>query len=140
VEVKFASIPICNIRRKLMASLKELLDKLDEVLDAFTSRIGVERTVIIASGGTVSEAVDLGGHFAYLQVEVPAIDSAQLELQVSDRIDGTYQDFGQNALTDTSIGAYSDTWILGGWRYIKIKASAAQDTGVRVFKVRGITY
>ena len=102
--------------------------------------IGDWEQTTIASGGTVSNAVDLGGHFAYLQIIIPTIDSAQLELQVSDPDSGAFQDFGQDALTTTGTGAYSDTWVLGGWRVIKVKASAAQSTAAVTFKVRGITY
>ena len=101
-------------------------------------REGERKTATIAAGDTVSDAVDIGNRFAYLLIKIPTITSAQLELQVSDG-DGTYQDFGQNALTLLGTGAYSDTWVLGGWRYIKIKSSVAQVSAV-IFRVRGVTY
>lgn len=94
----------------------------------------------MAKAGTTSEVVDLGNNYAYLQVVIPTIDSAQLELQVSDSETGTFQDLGQDATTTAGTGAFNDTWVLGGWRYIKIKASAAQSTTARYFKVRGVTY
>jgi len=55
--------------------------------------------VTIAKSGTTSPAVDLGANFTYLQVVVPTIDSAALELQAALDIGGTYQDLGQDATT-----------------------------------------
>jgi len=121
-------------------SLEDIEERLKEILDARAFRVGEEKIVTMAKDGTVSEAVDLGGHFAYLQIVIPTIDSAQLELQVSMALGGTYQDFGQDALTVLGTGAFNDTCNLGGWRYIQIKASAAQTTATVVFSVRGITY
>ena len=102
------------------------------------ARVGEWKTVIIAASGTISSVADLGGNFAYLQVVIPTITSAQLELQVQGG-DNTYQDFGQNALTEVGTGAFNDTWVLGGWQFIKIKSSAAQTSAV-TFSVRGVTY
>ncbi len=101
--------------------------------------VGQWKKVTIAKSGTVSAPVDLEVPYAYLQVEIPTIDSAALELQVG-RGGQTYQDLGQDALTTASTGAFNDTWVLGGWQHIKIKASAAQSTAERVFWVRGVTY
>jgi len=118
-------------------SLEDIERKLTEILAA---KAGEWKTASIIKGGTTSEAIDLGGNFAYLQVVIPTIDSAQLELQVGETLGGLFQDLGQDALTVAGTGAFNDTWNLGGWRYIKIKASAAQTTADRVFKVRGVTY
>ena len=118
-------------------SLEDIEQKLGEILAA---KAGAWKTASIIKGGTISDAIDLGGNFAYLQVVVPTIDSAQLELQVGETLGGPFQDFGQNALTVAGTGAFSDTWVLGGWRFIKIKASAAQSTADRAFRVRGVTY
>jgi len=103
-------------------------------------KLGELVTTKIASAGTVSGVADLGGHYAYLQIIIPTIDPAQLELQVGTAPTGTFQDFGQDALSQLGTGGYSDTWVLGGWRYIKIKASAAQSSGDVMFKLRGVTY
>lgn len=120
-------------------SLEAIIEKLDELLAARASQAGAWHDLQIAASGTVSSAADLGEHFAYLQVIIPTITSAQLELQVSEDLNGTYQDLGQNALTNKGTGAYSDTWLLSGWRFVKIKSSVAQTSAV-VFRVRGITY
>jgi len=120
-------------------SIEDIERKLDKII-ASSAKTGAWKDITIAKDGTISETLDIGGSFAYLQVVVPTIDSAQLELQASVELDGTYQDVGQDALTVAGTGGFSDTWHLGGWRYIKVKASAAQTTSGRTFKVRGITY
>lgn len=101
------------------------------------SEVGEIKIAQIAKTGTSSQAVDLGGYYPYLQVVIPTIDSATLKVQVSELIDGTYQDLGPSVTAAASTGAYSDTWTLGGWRYIKIVAGAAQNTGEVKIKVRG---
>ncbi len=119
--------------------LKDILNKLIDLWNDRHYRIGEWASLHIAASGTLTGAVDLGGHFAYLQVVLPTITSAQLELQVSKEFDGTYQDLGQDALTAGSTGAFNDTWLLGGWRFIKVKSSVAQ-TAAELIEVRGITY
>ena len=122
------------------ANFETLEETLQDILALVAAvRIGGEKGAVIAASGTVSGAVDLGGYYAYLQIEIPTITSASLELQVSDSLGGTYQDFGQDALTTAGTGAYNATWNLGGWRYIKIKSSVAQTNAV-TFRVRGVTY
>ncbi len=101
------------------------------------SEVGEIKIAEIAKTGTSSGAVDLGGYYPYLQVVIPTIDSATLKVQVSELIDGTYQDLGASVTAAASTGAYSDTWELGGWRFIKIVAGAAQNTAECKFKVRG---
>ena len=101
------------------------------------SEVSEVKIAYIAKAGTSSQAVDLGGYYPYLQVAIPTIDSATLKIQVSELIDGTYQDLGASITAAASTGAYSDTWKLGGWRYIKIVAGAAQTTAEVKIKVRG---
>ena len=121
-------------------SLEDIEKKLDKLLDARIGKASEWKHITIAKDATVSEALDLGGHYSYLQVIIPTIDSASLELQGSESTSGTYQDIGQDVVTTAGTGAFQDTWNLGGWQYIKIKASAAQATAPRSFKVRGITF
>ncbi len=94
-------------------------------------------TAEIQKTGTSTGAIDLGDYYPYLQVVIPTIDTATLKVQVSELIDGTYQDLGPAVTAAASTGAYSDTWTLGGWRYIKIVAGAAQNTAEVKIKVRG---
>jgi hypothetical protein len=80
--------------------------------------------------------VDLGRDYDYMQIVIPTIDSAQVSVQVAEKSGGTYQDLGDSVTTDTTTGGYSTVFKIGGWRWIKIKTSAAQ-TADRTFRVRG---
>jgi len=122
-----------------MASLADVLESIETLTKYLLGKLGGIKTISIAASGTTSKAADLGGNFQYLHIEIPTITSAQLSLQVSHAIGGTYQDYGESVLTQAGTGAYNDTWKLGGWRYIKIKSSDAQISTV-IFKLRGITY
>jgi len=103
--------------------------------------VGEWKAADIAASGTATSFIDLGGNFDSLQIVIPTITSAQIYLTVSEFSDGTYQTLcpGTSGYTDTTTGAYNDTWELYGWRYIKINVSAAQSGGARKFKVRGLT-
>jgi hypothetical protein len=101
------------------------------------SEVSNVKIAAIAKAGTTSNVVDLEDYYPYLHVVIPTIDTATLKVQVSELIDGTYQDLGASVTAASSTGAYSDTWTLGGWRYIKIVAGAAQNTGEVKIKVRG---
>lgn len=101
--------------------------------------VGVWKTATIAKAGTTSNTVDLEGNFAYVQVVIPTIDAATLKLQVG--AEGQkFQDLGQSVTTVSGTGAFNDTWVLAGWQFIKIVASAAQNTADVPIRVRGVTY
>jgi len=101
--------------------------------------VGAWKHGTIAKDGTASSVIDMEGNYAYLQVEVPTIDAATLKLQGA--AEGqTFRDLGQSVTTVSGTGAFNDTWILGGWQFIKIVASAAQTTANVTFRVRGVTY
>ncbi len=100
--------------------------------------IWFQATIVL--GGTTSTIVNLGGMYKYLKVIIPTIDSATLKLQVSDTEGGTFRDLGASVTTATTTGAYSDTWNLAGWRYVRIVASAAQTTVAVTFSVQGVTF
>jgi hypothetical protein len=93
----------------------------------------------IAASGTTSNAVDLGDYFQHLQVIIPSLTATTLAVHVSDTFGGTYQSLGDGVTTQSTDGGYSDTWILGGWRFVKIVAGTAQSAAVTI-KARGITY
>ncbi|MBW2672496.1 MAG: hypothetical protein JRD89_03650 [Deltaproteobacteria bacterium] len=92
----------------------------------------------IAASGTTSNAVDLGDHYENLQVILPSLTSTTLQLQVSETLSGTYQAFGNGVTTETTTGSYSDTWTLGGWRFVKIVAGTTQTSEV-IIRGRGVT-
>jgi len=99
---------------------------------------GEEIAVTIASGGTKSSAVDLGLNADYMNIVIPTVDSCTINLEVSTDSAGTFQNLGSNITTETTPGAYTTTFRLGGWRHIKIETSAAQTSGAVIFYVRGI--
>lgn len=104
-----------------------------------SAAVGSWKTATIAKAGTASSVVDLEGIYAYLQVVIPTIDAATLKLQGSSDGQG-FQDIGQSVTTVSGTGAFNDTWVLGGWQFIKIVASAAQDTAQVTIRVCGVTY
>lgn len=100
------------------------------------SLYGAWKTATIASAGTASAEVDLGNNFEYLNVILPTLTSGTVKVQVSDVSGGTFQDLGSSVTTSTTTGAYSTTFKLGGYQFVKIVSSAAQGAE-RSIKVRG---
>jgi len=94
----------------------------------------------IAINGTSTGEIDLGRNFDFIELQIPTLVSGTLKLQVSRTSGGTFQDLGLSNLTDATTGAYSDTWKLGGWQFIKIVSSATQTVTARTFYVRGMKY
>ena len=95
--------------------------------------------VEIIKGGAASSIVDLGGHYRYMLVTIPLIDTATLKLQVSLTQGGTYADLS-TATTASGAGSFNTAFNIYGWRYIKIVSSATQSTGACVFNVQGVTF
>ena len=95
-------------------------------------------SVIIADEGTESEIADLAG-FAVLGLLIPTIDAASLTFQVSNLSTGTFYTVKAKDLAVLTIasgtGALAiDSTVLDGlkgYRFVKIKASAAQNGGPR---------
>ena len=94
-------------------------------------------TATIAVDGTLSSAVNLGKDYEHINVDIPTVVSGTLQITVCRTVDGTYKDLGASVKTGVTTGNYNDTWILGGWQFIKIESSATQTTTERVFYVRG---
>ena len=90
----------------------------------------------IASGGTSTGPIDLGGDYEFLCIQLPALTSGTLKLQAADAFEGTYQDMGANVVAAATTGSYNDVWNLGGWRYVKVVSGAAQGAE-RILNVRG---
>lgn len=97
------------------------------------------KKVSIDKGGTTSSIVDLGDHYRYMLVTLPALDTATLKLQVSLTHGGTYQDLSTTT-TASGDGSYNTTFNLLGWRYVRIVASATQSSSRREFDVQGVTF
>ena len=91
----------------------------------------------IFKGGTSTGAIDLGDNFMYLNVVIPTLDSATVKVTVSEAINGTYYNLDA-VTTATGTHNYATTFKLGGYRYIKLVASAAQTTAAIDCRVRGL--
>jgi len=108
---------------------------------------GEWKDATIAKDGTTSSEVDLGRQYETVLVVIPTIDTAQVTIQVAEKSGGTFQevyvsdpaDGGDNKLISAS-GTGGTTWVvpIGGFQYIKVKASAAQSTAARTFRVCGV--
>lgn len=94
-------------------------------------------TANIAKAGTTSNTVDLGDSFMYMRVIIPTLDTCTVKVQVAERSTSTYYDL--DAVT-TAAGThnYATTFLLGGYRFIKIVASAAQSTAAISIKCSGL--
>jgi len=94
-------------------------------------------TGTIASGGTSTDAINLGKDYEFIQVILPTLTAGTLKVQVSATFGGTYQDLGSGITTASTTGAYSDVWKIGGYQFIKIVSSGEQ-AGARSISVRGM--
>ena len=98
-------------------------------------------SAVIALNGTVSAAANLGRDYEYVQIIIPAQDSATIGLQVGTDPTGTmtltYQTLGigSNATAATT-GSVTTTLELGGFQYVKVVSSATQ-TAARTYYLRG---
>jgi len=96
-------------------------------------------TVTVAQNGTKSSEVNLGKDYDYLEIQIPALDTCSMNLEVSMTSGGTFQNL--SGVTEAvATGAYDDVWYLGGWQFIKLECSAAQTSAKRTFYVRGMRY
>ena len=96
----------------------------------------------VAASDTTSDAINLGMDYEYVNIIIPELDSATIVLQVG--VDPTnsgtisYQTLGVgDTATAATTGERTTTLELGGFQYIKIVCSVAQDGGARTFYVRG---
>ena len=111
------------------------------VLDVSATRVSGWKTVTIdvSEDDDLSGAVDLGEHYRYLAVVIPALTSARVGVHVASALAGTYVALGNGAAaqTDQTTGGYATVFDIGGWRYVKVSASVAQ-ADAREFAVQGV--
>ena len=91
----------------------------------------------IMKGGTSTGAIDLGDNFMYLNVVIPTLDAATVKVTVSESINGTYYTL-DSVTTASGTHNYATTLKCGGYRFIKLVASAAQSTTARQIRLRGL--
>lgn len=97
-------------------------------------------TGVIAQTETTSAQIDLEG-FAVTGLFIPAIDSANITFEAAPASGGTFQaikDADGNAITITAgTGNFAvgcdDMAFIDGYRFVKVVASAAQNTAERTF-------
>ena len=98
---------------------------------------GEWQTAHIVKGGTSTNAIDLGADFMYMKVIIPTLDAATVKVQVAESTADTF--YNLDAVTTASgTHNYATTFKLGGYRYIKLVASAAQTTAAIDFRVCGL--
>ncbi len=93
-------------------------------------------TANIIKAGTTSSTVDLGDSFMYMRVIIPTLDTCTVKVQAAETATSTYYDL-QNGATEAGTHNYFTTFVLGGARYIKFVASAAQSTTAISIKCSG---
>jgi len=102
--------------------------------------------ITIATSTTLSAAVDLGRVYDTLLVVIPTITAASISVRVSESLAGTYQNLYITSTNDadddqpiTTSGTGGITWVvpLGGFQYIKLLSSQAQEAN-RTFRVCGV--
>lgn len=93
----------------------------------------------ILAGASSSSAVDVGRDYDYLSVELPGMTACKLYLKVAETLAGTYYDLGKDTTTDLENFGRADVWRLGGWRWIKVVSTVAQE-GEVLIRVRGMRY
>ncbi len=91
----------------------------------------------IAKAGTTTGTIDLGDAYMYIRVIIPTLDAATIKVQVAEKASGTY--YNLDAVTTTSgTHNYATTLKVGGYRFIKFVASAAQNTAAVDLRVSGL--
>ena len=98
---------------------------------------GLWLTAAIAKAGTTSNTVDLGDSFMYMRVIIPTLDACTVKVQVAETATSTYYNLDA-VTTASSTHNYATTFLIGGYRFIKLVTSAAQSTAAVEIKVSGL--
>lgn len=91
----------------------------------------------ILAGSSLSNEIDLGKDYAYLNIVAPSMTSAAINIYTSNTSGGTFQAVGDS--WSALDGNKNATLTLGMWEYIKIYTSAAQSAET-VYVIRGVSY
>jgi hypothetical protein len=110
-------------------------------LDVSATRVSGWKAAVIdvSQDDDLSGAVDLGEHYRYLALLIPALTAARVGVQVATSLDGEYVPLGSGAAaqTETTEGGYATVFDTGGWRYIRVSTSVPQAED-REFAVQGV--
>lgn len=88
-------------------------------------------TANILIGGTTSSTVDLGDSFMYMRVIIPTLVSCTITVQVAETASATYYDLDE-VTTSTGTHNYATTFLLGGYRFVRLVASVAQTSAISI--------
>lgn len=95
-------------------------------------------SIAIVNGATLSNAIDLGRIYDYLQVDLPALNSCDISLTVSKTSGGTYNTLGATSPTvNVGTGSKQEVLILGGHQFCKLLSSVTQNAA-RTIWYRGL--
>lgn len=94
-------------------------------------------TGYIPKTGTSTATIDLGDAYMYMRIIIPTLDTATLKVTVAETPSGTYYDLS-SVTTASGTHNYATTFLVGGYRYIKLVASAAQNTAAITLRVSGL--
>lgn len=86
---------------------------------------------------TSTATIDLGDVYMYMRIIIPTLDAATLKVTVAETPSGTYYNL-QDETTVSGTHNYATTFKVGGYRYIKLVASAAQNTAAITLRVSGL--
>lgn len=100
---------------------------------------GSWKAATVAINTATSSEVDLGRSYDYLEIQIPAVDSGTVSIQVAEKTGGTFYTLGDGVTTETGTHNYADCFFLGGYQFIKVITSATQTTE-RLIRVRGASY
>jgi hypothetical protein len=98
---------------------------------------GAWQSVTIVAGSNDSAELDLGNNYEYLDVQLPNF-TGTMGLKVAETGDtqsGSYKTLGTGVTTDDGT-ARADTWLIGGWQFVKFVASNAP-SGTLTIRARG---
>ena len=105
----------------------------------YAQRANALRTLTVAAGQTVSEAIDLGDA-TLVGIHIPAtFDGTQIKLQTSPTLAGTYTQLHNNGDYTLTVAAskylYLDPSITAGVRFLRIECVTSQSTTSTVFNL-----
>ena len=97
----------------------------------------VDAVLTFGTDDDLTAEFDIGKDYELMQIIIPTIDSANLNLEVAELTGGTFQALGVGTpVIVAGTGGFSTTIVLGGWQYLKIGTSAGQSAN-RTFRCRG---
>ncbi len=97
-------------------------------------------TLAFATDDQNTPEVNLLDSFEAIEIDIPVIEAAELQIKGSNSSGGTFDLIGLEEPIPSSTGNFRTTVPLGGkYQYIKVYLSAAQSSD-RIFAVRGISY